>query len=208
MGKATQDGGDDRLRFVRHEEEGESQREKRNIIYQTIRVLDFLDYWKWDASWLQWIRLRVKRVREREREGRTENRKRLKRGESYWFRREKRIERRKKDQSTGEFRFCSESISPPICRCSQRRCIYLYTYVESLYNVYNTRVRSTWSYTQRPPDQHTHKEELHNRRTQCGRPPALADPPSVCLSICRSQRWPMHNSTRRNYSESIAFLIH
>lgn len=44
MGKATQDGGDDRLRFVRHEEEGESQREKRNIIYQTIRVLDFLDY--------------------------------------------------------------------------------------------------------------------------------------------------------------------
>jgi hypothetical protein len=29
MGKATQDGGDDRLRFVQHEEEGESQREKK-----------------------------------------------------------------------------------------------------------------------------------------------------------------------------------
>lgn len=29
MGKATQDGGDDRLRFVRHEEEGESQRKKK-----------------------------------------------------------------------------------------------------------------------------------------------------------------------------------
>lgn len=37
MGKATQDGGDDRLRFVRHQEEGESQREKRNIILRYIK---------------------------------------------------------------------------------------------------------------------------------------------------------------------------